>query len=94
MQADIVFAIADIQDTLRGMEREMQRRLDLVDKGLLYLLGRNEWGLTDYERVLGWRLIQVRLHGADPKEIIRRFPPEEPAPVERYEPIKLRSVME
>jgi len=92
-QAETIFAIVDLQDRIEVMEREMERRFDLMDQGLLYLLGRNEWGLSDYERVLAWRMLQVKLHGMDPKEIGNKFPPDEPAPERRYEPPKIKSVM-
>jgi hypothetical protein len=83
-QAETIFAIADLQDRIEGLEREMQRRLSIMDQGLLYLLNRNEWGLSGDERIFAWRMIQIKLHGASPKQIAHRFPPEErgqPIPV-------------
>lgn len=89
-QADTIFALADLQDRIEDLERSLETMRD----GYTYLLGRNVWGLTDYERVLGWRMLQVRSFGADPKEIVRQFPPDEPAPVRRYEATKVKSVMD
>jgi len=94
-QADLIFAIADLQDRLEDQERDWQRRWDIMEDGYTYLLGRNHWNLTDYERVVGWRLIQHRLYGTSWQELAQKFPPEaRAAPPERYVPPKIESVMD
>jgi len=91
-QAETIFAIVDLQDRIEVMEREMERRFDLMDQGLLYLLGRNEWGLSDDERIFAWRMLQVNLHGMDPKDVAHRYPPEEREKVSP--PVTMKSVLD
>ena len=95
MQFDTILAIADLQDRLDDQEREWQRRWDIMQDGYTYLLGRDIWNLTDYERVVGWRLLQHRLYGTPWQELVNKFPPEErAAPPERYVAPKVESVMD
>ena len=95
MQADLIFALADLQDRLDDQEREWQRRWDIMEDGYTYLLGRNHWNLTGYEQVVGWRLLQHRLYGTPWQELVDKFPPEErAAPPERYVSPKIESVMD
>jgi hypothetical protein len=94
-QADFIFAIADLQDRLEDQERDWQRRWAIMEDGYTHLLGRNHWNLSDYERVVGWRLLQHRLYGTPWQELVHQFPPEEKAAApERYVAPKVESVMD
>jgi hypothetical protein len=94
-QAETIFAIVDLENHIKALEQYIAQRLDRLDQGLLDLLGRNQWGLSDDERVLAWRMLQIRLHDADPKDIVHRFPPEEPEKRESPSPlVTMKSVLD
>lgn len=72
----VVEALTQITD---GLE-EIVGRIENLERGPGR---RNEYGLSDYERTVGWRSLKVAL-GADPNHMANRFPPEplakEPGP--------------
>jgi hypothetical protein len=81
-----IYLLEALQHTTARLDQAIER-LGILEQAYLDLLPRNEYGLTDYERVMGWRMLQVA-RGADPQKIAWRFPPES----ERYQEVPTESV--
>ena len=65
-----------VADTLNNMVDAielLQDKLHRLEAAAIRGEPRNEWGMTDTERIVTWRILQVGL-GMDPKLAARSFP--------------------
>ena len=91
LNEQIVEALTRLADGLEQLEQRIRR----IEATYIGSLPRNDYGLTDYDRKAGWRMMQVATGAATPKQIANRLPPEprekepepehSPHPEERYE---------
>jgi hypothetical protein len=68
---EVTDTLAHIADSLEHLRSRMER----LEDAYIQALPQNEWGATEFERIVGWRLNQIAL-GKDPKDVAHKYPPE------------------
>jgi hypothetical protein len=72
--------LADTLHMLMDAVEENTAHIERLEAAAIRGEPANEYGLTDSDRIIGWRFVRV-LKGEDPKNLVNAFPPERtPAP--------------
>lgn len=73
--------LAETLTRMMDMVEQLHGKINRLESAALASAPRNEYGLTDFERIVTWRMLRVGL-GEDPKNLVHKFPPEDREPME------------
>jgi hypothetical protein len=74
-RAHLDLQLADTLRALMDAVEENTAHIERLEAAAIRGEPANEYGLTDTDRIIGWRFVRV-LKGEDPKNLVNAFPPE------------------